>query len=113
MAKFYGPIGYAIPTETRPGVWKDKIEEHNYYGDVIRNNSRWTSSSESTNDDLTLSSQISIVADPFANNNCHSMKYVRFMGANWKITGIEPRYPRLILTIGGVYNGPTEHSGTT
>ena len=108
MAKFYGPIGYSVSTEVRPGVWKDTIEERNYYGDLIRDTSRWTASHDSTNDDLTINNQISIVADPFAENNFHSMKYVRFMGANWKITSVEPRFPRLILSVGGVYNGPTK-----
>ena len=108
MAKFYGPIGYSVSTEVRPGVWKDTIEERNYYGDLIRDTSRWTASQDSTNDDLTINNQISIVADPFAENNFHSMKYVRFMGANWKITSVEPRFPRLILSVGGVFNGPTK-----
>ena len=108
MAKFFGPIGFAIPTETRPGVWKDQIEEHKYRGDVIRNTSRWTASPESTNDDLTLSNQISIVADPFARNHFHTMKYVGYLGTNWKITNVEVQFPRLILTIGGVYSGVTE-----
>ena len=108
MAKFYGPIGYSVSTEVRPGVWKDTIEERNYYGDLIRDTSRWTASQNSTNDDLTINNQISIVADPFAENNFHSMKYVRFMGANWKITSVEPRLPRLILSVGAVYNGPTK-----
>lgn len=108
MAKFFGPIGFAAPVETRPGVWKDRIEEHNYRGDVVRLSSRWTASSDSVNDDLTLNNQISIVADPFARNHLHTMKYVGYMGTNWKITNIEVQYPRLILTIGGVYNGPTE-----
>ena len=109
MAKFYGPIGYAVQTEVRPGVWKDTIEEHEYFGDLIRNTSRWTASQDSTNDDLTFNIQISIVADQFAINHFSSMKYVRFMGANWKITSVEPRHPRLILSMGGVYNGPTKH----
>lgn len=108
MAKFYGPIGYSVSTEVRPGVWKDTIEERNYYGDLIRDTSRWTASQDSTNDDLTINNQISIVADPFAENNFHSMKYVRFMGANWKITSVEPRFPRLILSVGGAYSGPTK-----
>lgn len=108
MAKFFGPIGYAIPTETRPGYWEDKIEERDYIIDVIRVSTRWNASSDSTNDDLTVNNQFSLIADPFANNHFHSMKYVRFMGANWKITGVEPRPPRLILNVGGVYNGPTE-----
>lgn len=108
MAKFFGPIGYAISTETRPGVWKDSIEERDYAGDVIRNTSRWNSSDDSTNDDLTLNNQISIISDPFAMDHFRTMKYVRWMGANWKITSVEVKYPRLILSIGGVYNGPTK-----
>lgn len=111
MAKFYGPIGYGVRVETRPGFWKDTIEEHYSSGDVDRAlTSSWVTSSDSTNDDLNINIQISIVADPFSRNNLHSMKYVRFMGANWKITKVEPRYPRLILTIGGVYNGPSAQS---
>lgn len=108
MAKFYGPIGYAIPTETRPGYWEDTIQEHDHFGDVIRNSSRWTPSPDSTNDDLTINNQFSIVADPFAQNHFHTMKYIKYMGACWKITSVEPRYPRLILSVGGVYNGPTK-----
>lgn len=108
MPKFFGAVGYAISTETRPGLWEDRIEERDYYGDVEKYTSRWNTVSDSTNDDLNVNVQISIVADPFANNHFHSMKYVRFMGTEWKITGVEPRFPRLILTVGGVYNGPTK-----
>ena len=107
MAKFFGPIGYAISTETRPGMWEDRIEERNYYGDIVRNTSRWTNSSDSTNDDLNINNQINILADPFALNNFHTMKYVKFMGTAWKITNVEVQYPRLILSVGGVYNGST------
>lgn len=107
MAKFFGPIGFAVSTEVRPGVWKDQIEEHAYYGDVVRNSSRWSASPESTIDDLTINNQISIVADPFARNHFHTMKYVSYMGTNWKITNVEVQFPRLLLTIGGVYSGTT------
>lgn len=112
MAKFCGRIGYAIPTETVPGKWKDKVVEHQYRGDIRSNSMRWESSSEGTNDDLNVNVQISIIADQFANMNFHSMKYVRFMGTCWKIKSVIPNYPRLMLTIGGVYNGPTENPGT-
>ena len=107
MPKFFGPIGFSIPTETRPGVWNDRIEERNYPGDVTRNSNRWVASSDSTNDDLTVNNQISIVADAFAENHFHTMKYVNWMGANWKVTSVEVKPPRLIINIGGVYNGPT------
>lgn len=104
MAKFYGSIGYAETVETKPGVWEEQITEHIYYGDLIRNTRR-LQSSDKLNDDINVANEISIVADPFANQNFHSMRYVEFMGAKWKISSVEVQYPRLILTIGGVYNG--------
>jgi hypothetical protein len=103
MAKFYGVIGYAETVETRPGIWEKQITERHYYGDVTRNTRR-LQSSDKLNDDINISNEISIVADPFANQNFHSMAYVEFMGAKWKITNVEVQYPRLILSIGDVYN---------
>lgn len=105
MAKFYGNIGYAIEKETKPGVWKNEIVVRESCGDIVRNTSRWSPNSESTNDNLTLSNQISIIADPFANQNFSAMVYVEFMGSKWKISNVDVQYPRLILTMGGVYNG--------
>lgn len=104
MAKFYGAIGCATSVETKPGVWTDKIVERNYYGDVIRDSRRFQSA-DSLVDDIAISNSISIVADTFANENLYSMKYVEFMGVKWKITNIEVQHPRLILTLGGEYNG--------
>ncbi len=104
MAKFYGSIGYAVTEETTPGVWEEKITERMYYGDLIRNTKK-LQSTDQLNDNINIANEISILADPFAYDNFHSMKYVSFMGAKWKITSVEVQYPRLILTIGGVYNG--------
>lgn len=105
MAKFYGPVGYAELVKTAAGVWEEKIDERMYCGDLTRNTRR-LQSSETLNDDITISSEVSIIADPFASQNFHRMRYVEYMGAKWKITNVEVRYPRLILTIGGVYNEP-------
>lgn len=105
MAKWHGVIGYSETVETAPGVWRPQITERTYTGDVIRGNTRWTPSTTSTNDDLNVNCQISILADPFARHHFSSMKYIEFMGAKWKITSVEPQHPRLILSIGGVYNG--------
>lgn len=104
MAKFYGAIGYAETVEESPGAWVEKITEHNYYGDLIRLNRRLESSG-GVNDNVNISNQISIVADPYANEHFHSMRYAMFAGTKWKITNVEVQYPRLILTLGGVYNG--------
>ncbi len=104
MAKFYGVIGYAITEETEPGIYEERIVEKEHFGDVVRNTRRLSNAAK-VNDDITISNQISIVADPFAYNNFHSMRYVSFMGSKWKVTEVEVQYPRLILTLGGVYNG--------
>lgn len=104
MAKFFGKIGYLMTAETTPGVWTEVITTREYYGDLIRN-SRKIQTSDQLNDDINIANEISIVADPFAYQNFHSMKYVEFMGAKWKITTVEVQHPRLILTIGGIYNG--------
>lgn len=104
MAKYYGKIGYNESVETTPGVWEEKIAERSYYGDLIKN-SRRLQSTDKVNDDINISNEISIVADPYATNNFHSMRYAEFMGTKWKITNVEVQYPRLILSLGGLYNG--------
>ena len=104
MAKFFGKIGYGpMLIETVPGVWEQQIVEREYFGDLIRNTRR-LQSTDQVNDDINISNEISIVADPFAYENFHSMRYVEFMGAKWKVTNIEVQYPRLILSVGGVWN---------
>ena len=104
MAKFYGKIGYAEALETAPGVWSESITEREYFGELIRNTRR-LQTGDKLNDDINVANEISIIADPFANENFHAMRYVEFMGAKWKITNVEVQYPRLILTLGGIYNG--------
>lgn len=106
MAKFYGKIGFAEQVETKPGVWKPQIIDRNYYGDLIRNTRR-LEGSDQVNDNINIANEISIIADPYAKENFHKMKYVEFMGAKWKVSSVEVQYPRLILTLGGVYNGPS------
>ena len=104
MAKFYGSIGYADTVDTAPGVCVDDIVEYSYYGDFIRN-TRQLQSGETLNDDINVTNEISIVADPYARQNFHKMRYIEYMGVKWKISKVEVNYPRLILSIGGIYNG--------
>lgn len=104
MAKFYGEIGYSIASETKPGVWEPTIVKRNYYGDVIRNTRRLQSSGN-VNDNIEISNEISILSDPYAYENFHLIAYVEYMGTKWKVSNVEVQYPRLILTLGGIYNG--------
>lgn len=102
--KFYGKIGYGETVETSPGVWEEQITERDYFGDVIRNSNRFQGTNK-VNDDLNITNDISIIADPYALKKFCFMRYVIFMGVKWKITNVEVQYPRLIISIGGVYNG--------
>lgn len=103
MAKFYGVIGFAVTVETEPGIWEEQITERGYSGDLIRNLRRLESSSL-INDNVNITNEISIVADPYAEQNMYAMRYVVFNGSKWKISSVDVNYPRLILTIGGLYN---------
>ena len=104
MAKFYGNIGFLTSVEYEPGCWQEQIVNRPYYGDLTRNIRKFQSSG-GANDDININNSISIVSDPFANENFQHMLYVEYMGTKWKITNVEVQYPRLILSIGGVYNG--------
>ena len=103
MARFCGNVGFAETHEIRPGVWEEIITERTYYGDVVRNIRKLQSTSQ-LNDNVDVSNNISIVADPYAIQNFHAIRYVMFMGTKWKVLSVEVQYPRLILTAGGVYN---------
>ena len=104
MAKFYGNIGYAETVEVEPGIWEAKIIERPYYGDINRN-TRKLENSGSVNDNVNISNEISIVADPYANEHVYAMRYIHFQGSKWKITNAEILLPRIVLSIGGLYNG--------
>ena len=104
MAKWCGKVGYAVMKETKPGVWKEEFTEQKYFGDVIQDSRRLQSANQ-VNDDIVVLTRISFVADPFALSNFHSIRYAEFMGAKWKVSTVDVQYPRLILTLGGVYNG--------
>lgn len=103
MAKYHGKIGFGVSSEIRPGVWKDTIVEKTYYGDILQNYVR-NENAQQVNDNLNISNRFSILSDPFAVQNFHSIKYLEYIGVKWKVTNVEVQYPRLILSVGGVYN---------
>lgn len=105
MAKFHGNIGYASSEQTAPGVYTDVITEREYFGEVIRESRQWTGTSQ-VNDNLVVNNRITIVADDFAYQNFSAMRYVIWYGVYWKVSTVEVQRPRLILSLGGVYNGP-------
>lgn len=107
MVRFRGAIGYASDSVTAPGVHKEAITEVSYFGDVTRALGRLEPSTEQVNDNLGINNAISVLADAFANENIAAMRYVSWNGSRWKITSVEVRRPRLILSIGELWNGST------
>lgn len=106
MARFSGLVGYGEPTETSEGVWEDVITEVKYRGDTTRNTLR-REDGEAINSDITLNASVSIVADTYARGHIHAIKYVMVAGTRWTVSSVDVQSPRLLLRLGGVYNGPT------
>jgi hypothetical protein len=112
MARFYGRVGYGTTVEVETedgagtGVWVDEIVEYKYYGDVVRK-SRNLREGENLNFDLSVQNSISIIADEYANEHFFAIRYVEWAGALWTVSSVEVQRPRLLLTLGEVYNGPT------
>ena len=101
--KYYGNVGYANSVEASPGVWKEQIITRPYYGDILRN-ARRLQTGEYLNDDISVGNSISIIADAYAYENFFSIRFVEWMGVKWKVDTVEVQRPRLILSLGGVYN---------
>lgn len=105
--RFCGTVGYAdIDVEEAPGVWVAQMVAREYRGDVIRS-ARRLESTTMLNDNVTVENSFSVVADAFAYENFLKMRYVNWNGSNWTITNVEVRRPRLILTVGDIWNGET------
>ena len=105
MTKFYGKVGYIEMAETKPGVWRPVETLQEYYGEWTRYTSKFQVSSAGTNDNVNVANELSIVADPYAIQHFSNIRFVEFMGAKWTVTAVEPKHPRIILTIGGLWNG--------
>lgn len=104
MARFHGVIGYGDTIETKPGVWKDAINERMYTGSILQNN-RKQDVGDKVNDDISVGNRISILADPYAYEHFFNIEYVQWAGVLWKVSDVDVQRPRLILRLGGVYNG--------
>ena len=102
MSKWHGKIGFAEQVEYEPGKYEHVVTERPYFGDLIRN-TRLIQNSGNAIDNININNQISIIADPYANQNLRSISYVEFMGDNWTVTNVDVQRPRLILTIGGLH----------
>ena len=108
MGRFYGNIGYSSTesVETRPGIWEDVPVVKPYSGNVLRF-SQSKDSTDKVNEDFRIGNSISVVADAYLNANLSKILYIEFAGEKWKVERVDINRPRLVLRLGGVYNGPT------
>ena len=112
MGLFYGPIGF-VETVEEPkgsGIWVEKPIERNYRGEVSNYRKSWENGSQQVNPNLKITNMISIVADPYLSNHLYALRYIKWLNGYWEISSIDVESPRLILSIGGVYNGSTVES---
>lgn len=107
--KFSGTVGFwKKDVEIKPGVYKPEIVERRYTGDVLKNIRRFQSVENQQNDDLKVNNQLSIISDLYMQQNWASIKYVKWNDVIWKVNSVDiGSYPRVILELGGVYNGKT------
>lgn len=113
MARFYGEIGYAEESVEEPensGNWVEKIVEFPLYGDIVSNNRR-LEQGENLNDDISVGNSISVVADAYAREHFHAIRYAKWSGTPWIVTNVIVQSPRLLLQLGGVYHGELASSG--
>lgn len=105
--KVHCTVGYIATSEnpSNSGIWKETVTEISYYGDEVKFPTYRWKNNQQINDNFIVNNNISILADEYANNNYPYIKYVLYKGVKWKVDSIEVQRPRLILTLGGEYNG--------
>lgn len=104
MAKFSGLVGYITQSEISPGVWSSVENSIMMKGDVIRQSSN-TQNDDKVNSDITLSHRVSLIGDAYSFGNYYNIKWVDIRGAKWEVESVEIQRPRLIVTLGGIWNG--------
>lgn len=104
MAKYAGKVGFATQTETSPGVWEDVTVERLMKGDVIRANTT-ISMDGKVNGDVTFNHRVSLVGASLPLMEYYNIKYITLDGYKWEVKSIEIQRPRIIVTLGGMWNG--------
>lgn len=106
MARYYGRVGFKIAEDDQTtGIVRNTVVEKPYFGRIIEHSRKWQGSDSAT-DDLVLANQIAITANDYAFNHATAIAYAVYMNGRWKVTDIRIKRPEIILTLGGIYNGP-------
>lgn len=115
--KYSGMAGVVEDSiEISPGIWKPAgVREIKATGDFVSSRKEFSVRSDSTNDDVTMSNTISIVMSKDLFNNLSNLRYLTVNGARYKVTSFEINRPRIVITLGGLWNGdvPGEETKST
>ena len=103
MAKYTGLVGYVTDGQTAPGVWSPVENPIKMKGDIIRLASG--QNGDKINNDVTLSHRVSLVGDAYAFGNYFNIKWIEMDGMKWEVTSVEIQRPRIIVSLGGLWNG--------
>lgn len=100
--KWFGEIGYFVESNNVDGIVTDSFITQQYYGDIIKDY-KTNTSENAVNEDFELSNRISVVADPYLISHFHKIAWISFMETKFKVRSVELQYPRLIVSLGGVF----------
>lgn len=104
MAKFAGRVGYVSQIEEVPGVWTADITPRMMKGDLIRQQSS-SQNGDKVNDDISFNHNVSLLGDAYAFGNYYNIKWIEIDGMKWRVNSVEIKRPRILLGLGGLYNG--------
>lgn len=104
MARFAGLVGYVTQEEKVPDVWSPTENPRVMKGDIIRQSSS-VQNDNKVNSDISLGHRISLIGDAYAFDNYYNIKWVNIDGYKWEVISVEIQRPRIIVSLGGKYNG--------
>lgn len=105
MGKLICNIGFGINQEVEPDIHDDDIIERQYRGEILRNARRFEQM-DSLSGGVQINNQLSLLGDSFLFEHLTDIRYVTHRNQRWTAT-IEEQYPRITVTLGGLYNGQT------
>ena len=100
--KWYGEIAFSGQVETEPDSFEERLIKKKFMGDMLRSHNI-NDSNTNINIDVSLSNQLSVLLDPFLQNNFHKIVYVEFMGTKWTVSSVDIQDRRLLITFGKLY----------
>lgn len=102
--RYSGKIGISETVETAPGVYGPfNIVERPFRGRVLTLR-RYVNDSGKINNDILITVKIEGLFDVHLRKNLDNIRYATYMGSKWEVAEVLPSYPKVVLTLGGLYH---------